>query len=129
MAYVYCRPHVSTITPENRFVVRTHRGIDLGGGRVIKEGEEFPADAVSEYILRCLYGQLKIDLMPQEGESAASQPTDTSKASQSAVPSSESSIYLDSLSRRELSDMCEKRGLSPQGSKQELRDRLAAVAV
>ena len=33
MPYVYCRPHVKTITPQMRFIVRTNRGVTVTGGR------------------------------------------------------------------------------------------------
>lgn len=61
----YCRPHPKFITADMQFVVRTCRGIDLGD-RVIPEGEEFPAHAVNEYWLKCLYEQLQIELMPED---------------------------------------------------------------
>jgi hypothetical protein len=93
MTFVYCRPHVKTISQQDRFVVRTHRGIKTDRG-LIKEGEEFPADIVSEYWLQCLYEQMQIDLMPgsrpdaeapQAQETGEKAPGEQSKREESAA--------------------------------------------
>jgi len=59
---LYNRPHIRTITPNDRFVVRTGRGIKLED-RVVPEGDELPCGALPFYILQCLYRQGRIDVV------------------------------------------------------------------
>ena len=64
MPQLYCRPHVKTITPDMRFVVRTHLGVNTGA-RKFARGEEFPASALPWPWVKLIYEQMKIDLMPE----------------------------------------------------------------
>jgi hypothetical protein len=106
--FVYCRPHVKTITAEMRFIVVSERGVDLGD-RKFKAGDEFPVAAVSEYILRCLYEQRRIDLMP-----ANDQPTQDDLDPKA----------VGFMNHKQLQDLCTTMGLQAAGSKTELRERL-----
>ncbi len=87
MPMVYCRPHVKTITPEMRFVVRTNLGINTGD-RVYRMDEEFPADAVSWEWMKLLYDQLKIDLLDEGGPARLAPVADTSANKSTAKPPS-----------------------------------------
>lgn len=111
--FIYCRPHVKTISPKMQFVVRTSRGIDIGTAK-FAEGEEFPSDAVNEYTLRCLYEQLKIDLMPVDHPAFRGL-----QAARPVVPEN-----LEALSHKQLMEWCRKLNLPAEGSKAELRERL-----
>ncbi len=75
MPQLYCRPHVKTITPDMRFVVRSHNGVNTGA-RKFARGEEFPASALSWPWVKLIYEQMKIDLMPEPAAVQAPQPDD-----------------------------------------------------
>ena len=124
MPYVYCRPHVKTITPQMRFIVRTNRGVTVTGGRTFARGEEFPANAVNVPWLRLLYEQMRIDLMPGSGEAPAPEQVVEPVAT---TPRPRKLPDLSKLAKAELAALCKKHGLDPNGSKSDLQSRLTAL--
>jgi len=127
------RPYANTVDFEtSRFVVSVSGGLAIGD-RLVKQGEEVPRGILASRAIRQEYELGRIQLFsyaktdPLLSEACALAGVDLDAKPALRPRRSAISDELDALNRKELAQMCEKYGLSPDGTKVELRDRLAAV--
>ena len=127
------RPFANTVDFDtSRFVVSVSGGLAIGD-RHVGQGEEVPRGILPSRVLRQEYelGRIqtfsfaKNDSLLCEACARAGVDLDAKPAMRPRRTAL--SDELDTLNRKELAQMCEKYGLSPDGTKNELRDRLAAV--
>lgn len=135
MTALCSRPHEKFVDfYAGRFVVCKWRGLELGHAK-LECGDELPSGALSERALRLAYRARRIETV----EYAATDPTLReacaqrgvsldAKALQPAAPVKISND-LDKLSRAELAKLCEKYAINTNGSKDDLRQRLATLVV
>ena len=119
----------------SRFVVAADAGLPLSTG-CLERGSAVPKDALDARTLRFEYKVHRIELAtyaatdPDLREACARRGVtlEDAPASQPAAPAK---IFdkLDTLSRGELTKLCERYGLSTTGSKDELRQRLTVSTV
>jgi hypothetical protein len=149
MSKMLCdRPHESVVDYDTaRFVVSTGSGLSVNGTR-LEMGDEVPSGALSAYALRCEYSRPpgRIETLeyaltdPDLREACARRGMDvdalTSTLAPPATPLSEAAqpstretllLELDQKDRKELAELCEQSGLPTNGSRKQLRDRLAAL--
>jgi len=107
-----------------RFVVGADAGLRLAT-EVLPRGAEVPSDALDARALRQEYKVHRIELLSY----AASDPDLRQACIKQGARFDAPKPVLDGLSRNELSKLCDKYGLSTTGSKDELRQRLAASTV
>lgn len=135
------RPHFDRIDYEtSRFIV-AQDGTPVNKALGLTMGDEIPRGALDARTLRLEYKCFRIEVdsyaatKPYLREACArrgvrlDQPAPSSPASQPVVSDARARVIamLDPLTRRELTKMCEDHGLSSDGSKQDLRERLAAL--
>jgi hypothetical protein len=133
------RPHVKEVDfAASRFVVRNGRGIDLGRDGVVchlEMGDEVPAGVLDEYALKCLYDATReIDTL----DYAATVPYLREACARRGTIAAEPETKLDAerrerlrelelLSKKQMQDLCRRRGIRDDGPREKLRDRLAEI--
>lgn len=127
------RPYANTVDFDtSRFVVSVSGGLVIGG-RQINRGEEVPRGILTPRTLRQEYelGRIQTFAFARTDkllcEACAQAGVDLDVKPAMRPRRTALSDELDTLNRKELAQMCEKYGLSPDGTKNELRDRLASV--
>ena len=149
---LYCaRPHIKTVDFDGVFVVARESGIDAGTTEGVVHfsfGEAVPKDSFDRYTLQCLYGLPEphaietlayAATIPELKAAMVARGTPMVKAEAEAIappveeqpkppePSRKILDMLESLTRRELIQLCEKHGLRAYGNKSDLLQSLVSV--
>jgi hypothetical protein len=140
------RPHEKNVDfATARFRVCKGSGIDIGtveGVRHLEMGDEVPEGALNEQALRQLY-ERPVHAIETLEYAAGSSYLCEARAQREVIPLNsecqsepgESTLSeipdplkdLDFLNRKQIADLCYQRGLKTDGTKQQLRSRLATI--
>ena len=149
---LYCaRPHIKTVDFDGPFVVARESGIDAGTTEGVVHfsfGEAVPKDIFDRYTLQCLYGLPEphaietlayAETIPGLYAAMVARGTMTAQVEAEPMaivppvegpkpePSRKILEMLESLTRRELIQLCEKHGLKAYGNKADLLQSLVSV--
>ena len=152
---LYCaRPHIKTVDFDGVFVVARESGIDAGTTEGVVHfsfGEAVPKDSFDRYTLQCLYGLPEphaietlayAETIPEVHAAMVARGTPMTQVEveeptaiappveeqpKPSEPSRKILDMLESLTRRELIQLCEKHGLKAYGNKADLLNSLVSV--